>query len=139
MAPFLGALAIFALVVIAIVSFNIFGRDNTPEDQRVARAVVGQNDALQRRDYADFRDYTCRAQQSTESEVLAQQDDSVAKRGHRTVDDVTDVRIDGDVDGDKATAKVTYHFDSDSAAKVGVDTTFMREDGSWKVCSPGPR
>jgi hypothetical protein len=135
MAPFLGALAIIVLVLIAIVLFNVFGHDYTPEDQLVAHAAVGQNDALQRRDYVDFRDYTCLAQQNTEAEVLARQDDSMGKRGHRTVDDVTNVRI----DGDKATATVTYHFAKDPDAKAGVDTTFVRENGTWKVCSTGPR
>jgi hypothetical protein len=58
----------------------------------------------------------------------------VAKRGERFVDDVTDVAI----DGDRATAKVTYHFDKAPDTKTGVEMTFVREDGAWKVCSTGP-
>jgi hypothetical protein len=54
--------------------------------------------------------------------------------GERFVDDVTDVVI----DGDRATAKVTYHFDRTPDAKTGVAMTFTREDGAWKVCSTGP-
>ena len=69
------------------------------------------------------------------AEVLAGQRDSVAKRGERFVDGVTDVVI----DGDRATAKVTYHFDKAPDAKTGVAMTFAREDGAWKVCSTGPR
>ena len=133
-APFLGALAIIAIVVIAIVLFNIFGSDDVPEDQQVARAAVGQNDALQRQDYADFRTYTCKPQQGVEADVLARQRDSVGKRGERFVDDVTKVVV----DGDHATATVTYHFDKAPDAKSDVPTTFVREDGAWKVCSPGP-
>jgi hypothetical protein len=133
-APFLGALAIIVLVVITIGLFNIFGGDDVPPDQQVGRAAVGQNDALQRQSYADFRTYTCRAQQGVESDVLARQRDSVAKRGERFVDDVTDVAI----DGDRATAKVTYHFDKAPDTKTGVATTFVREDGAWKVCSTRP-
>jgi len=134
MAPFLGALAIFVLVVIVIGLFNVFGGSDVPEDQRVGRAAVGQNDALQRQNYADFRSYTCRGQQGIEADVLARQRDSVAKRGERFVDDVTGVAV----DGDRATAKVTYHFDKAPDTKTGVETTFVREDGAWKVCSPGP-
>jgi hypothetical protein len=134
MAPFLGALAIFVLVVIVIGLFNVFGGGDVPEDQRVGRAAVGQNDALQRQNYADFRSYTCRGQQGIEADVLARQRDSVAKRGERFVDDVNDVVI----DGDRATAKVTYHFDRTPDAKTGVAMTFTREDGAWKVCSTGP-
>jgi hypothetical protein len=134
MAPFLGALAIIVLVVIVIGLFNVFGRDDVPEDQRVGRAAVGQNDALQRQNYADFRSYTCRDQQGVEAELLARQRDSVTKRGERFVDDVTDVVI----DGGRATARVTYHFDKAPDAKTGVAMTFTREDGAWKVCSTGP-
>jgi hypothetical protein len=73
MAPFLGALAIIVLVVITIGLFNIFGKNDVPEDQQVGWAAVGQNDALQR------QNYTCRDQQSVEADVLARQRDSVAK------------------------------------------------------------
>jgi hypothetical protein len=58
----------------------------------------------------------------------------VAKRGERFVDDVVDVVI----DGDRATATVTYHFDKAPDTKTGVAMTFAREDGAWKVCSTGP-
>ena len=134
MAPFLGALAIIVLVLIAIALFNIFGDDGVPSDQQVGRAAVGQNDALQRLDYAEFRTYTCRDQQGIEADILARQRDSVAKRGQRFVDDVTDVVI----DGDRSSAKVTYHFGKAPDVKTGVPMTFVREDGAWKVCSTGP-
>ena len=132
--PFLAALAIIVIVVIAIGLLNFFGDDELPADQQVARAAVGQNDALQRRNYADFRGYTCAAEHANEADILAQQSDSVAQHGERFVDDVTGVAV----DGDRATAKVTYHFDKAPDTKTGVETTFMREDGAWKVCAPGP-
>jgi hypothetical protein len=134
-APFLGALAIIVLVLIGIGLANVFGSDSVPENQQVGTAAVGQNDALQRQNYADFRKYTCREQQGNEAEVLAQQRDSVARRGARFVDDVTKVVV----DGDHATATVTYHFAKAPDAKTGVDMSFVREDGAWKVCSTGPR
>ncbi len=134
MAPFLGALAIIVIVLIAIWFFNVFGGDRTPEDQQVARAAVGQNDALQRADFADFRTFTCQKLHGTEADVLARQRDSTAKRGARFVDDVEDVKL----DGDRATATVTYHFDKTPNEKTPVPMTFVREDGAWKVCSTGP-
>jgi hypothetical protein len=134
-APFLGALAIIVLVVMAMVLFNVFGSDEVPADQQVGRAAAGQNDALQRQNYADFRTYTCRAQRGSEADVLARQRDSLTKRGERFVDDITDVVI----DGDRARAKVTYHFDKAPDTKTDVAMTFVREDGAWKVCSTGPR
>ncbi|RDH74767.1 lumazine-binding protein [Mycolicibacterium moriokaense] len=134
MAPFLGALAIIVVVVIGIWLFNAFQGDRTPQDQLVARAAVGQNDALQRDNYADFARFTCAKLRGNEADVLARQRDSVAKRGARFVDDVTDVKIDGDT----ATATVTYHFDKASEDKTPAPMTFVREDGAWKVCSTGP-
>jgi hypothetical protein len=132
--PFMSALGIIVLVVIAIGLLNLFGGEQRPPDQQVATAAVGQNDALQRQDYGDFRGYTCGQQQGTESEVLAAQRDSVSKRGERFVDDVSEVKI----DGDRATAKVTYHFDKAPDAKEDVEMSFVREGGTWKVCSSGP-
>lgn len=134
-APFMIGLTIFVLVVIAIWLLNFFGDDTPPPDQQVARAAVGQNDALQRQSYADFRDYTCAGQHGTEQDVLAAQRDSVGKHGERYVDDVTDVAI----DGDRATAKVVYHFDNAADDKKTVEMRFVREGDGWKVCSQGPR
>ena len=134
MAPFLAAFAIVVVILIVIGLLNFFDDEEPPLNQQVARAAVGQNDALQRRSYADFRGYTCQTEQSNENDVLAQQHDSVGKHGERYVDDITDVVI----DGDHATAKVTYHFDKAPDTKTGVETTFAHEDGAWKVCSPGP-
>jgi hypothetical protein len=133
--PFLAALVIIVLVLIAIGLLNVFGDDGRPADQQVATATVGQNDALQRQNYGDFRGYTCGAQQGNESEVLAVQRDSVEKRGERFIDDITDVTI----DGDRATAKVTYHFDKAPDTKTDVQIRFLREGEAWKVCSLGPR
>lgn len=134
MAPFLAALAIVVVVVIAIVVFSLTRGDGLSEDQRVARAAVAQNDALQRASYADFVAFTCEAQHSTEAEVLEQQRDSVADKGERFVDDVTAVTILGDT----ATATVVYHFDKAPDSKVEAPMTFARQGGEWKVCSPGP-
>jgi hypothetical protein len=133
MAPFLGALAVIVLVVIAIVLFNSFGGSGPTPEQDVGRAVVGQNDALQRQSYADFRAYTCRAAHGSEADFLARQRDSVAKNGERYVDGVSNVRV----DGDRAIADVTYHFDKTAGTTSGSELTVVHEDGTWKVCSPG--
>ena len=130
-APFLGALVIIVIVVIGIVLFNVFGTQQTTPGDQVAQAAVGQNDALQRADYADFREFTCRADQGTEANVLARQRDSVAKNGERYVDDVPTIRV----DGDRASATVVYHFDKTAETTFESDLSFVKEDGAWKVCS----
>ncbi|CDP85848.1 MULTISPECIES: Rv0361 family membrane protein [Mycolicibacterium] len=131
MAPFLGALAVIVLVVIVVVLLNVFGTDGRSEEQKVTRAAVGQNDALQRENFGEFSGYTCAAQRGIEPDFLARQRDSVAKQGARYVDDVTEVKV----DGDRATATVVYHFANTPDAKVNSETTFVREDGQWRVCS----
>lgn len=129
--PFLVALVIIVLVVIGIWLANLFEGDEPTAEQQIGRAAAAQNDALQREDYADFVSYTCRAEHANETEVLTRQRDSSAKQGARFIDGVSGVSV----NGDRATATVTYHFDKAEDDKIQVPTTFVREDGAWKVCS----
>ncbi|UXA18535.1 lumazine-binding protein [Mycobacterium sp. SMC-4] len=132
--PFLGALTIIVAVVIAIWLFNVFSGDELTDEQQIARAAAGQNDALQRSDYAAFQSYSCLAQHRTESEILDRQRDSEQQRGNRVVERLNSIAI----DGDRATAEVTYYFLDDRDTKETVPITFLREGGGWKVCSLGP-
>ena len=129
-APFLGAFALFALVVLGVILFNVFGSGTTTPGDQVANAAVGQNDALQRQDYGEFRTFTCRAGQGSEADFLARQRDSVAKDGERYLDDVADISV----DGGRASATVTYHFDKTAETKTPAEVSFVQEDGAWKVC-----
>jgi hypothetical protein len=131
-APFVGALVIVVLIVIGIVVANSFSGDGPTPEQDVSRAVVGQNDAMQRQSFSGFREFTCRAQQGTEADFLARQRNSVAKNGERYVDGVRNVRI----DGDQAAADATYHFDKTPDTTSVTELAIVREDGTWKVCSP---
>ncbi|MCH9668880.1 MAG: lumazine-binding protein [Actinomycetia bacterium] len=133
-APFLAALAIAVTVVIVVWLFNVFSGDELTDDQQIRLAVVAQNDALQRQDYADFRAYTCVEKQGFEPEIIAGQRDSVENRGERFIDSANGIAI----DGDRATAEVTYHFSKDPDRKETVEIAFERQDGAWKVCSTGP-
>ncbi|BBZ62872.1 Rv0361 family membrane protein [Mycolicibacterium monacense] len=132
-APFMIALVIIVLVVIGIWLVNLFEGDEPTPEQLIGRVAAAQNDALQREDYQAFQAYTCRAEHATESEVLERQRNSSAEQGARFIDGVSDVVV----DGDRATATVTYHFDRSEDDKFGVPTTFVQEDGAWKVCSTG--
>jgi hypothetical protein len=82
-----------------------------------------------------FRTHTCVAQQGTEPQVLADQRQSKNTKGNRFVDDIKDFAI----TGDRATATVVYHFEKKVDDKVSTPMTFVRENGTWKVCSAGPR
>ena len=132
--PILIALGVVAVVLIGLgISWLVRG-DGLSEEQRVGRAAVGQNDALQRESYPDFRKFTCAAQQGAEAEVIARQQQSKSAHGARFVDDITGVKI----DGERATGTVVYHFERTSDKRIDSPMTFVREGGDWKVCSPGP-
>ena len=94
--PFGAAVAVFVLVVAGAAVFTLTRGDGLTEEQRVGRAAVGQNDALQRQNYADYQRYTCSAEQGTEANMFGAQQESVRQHGARYVDDVTAVTIDGD-------------------------------------------
>ncbi len=66
--------------------------------------------------------------------MLTRQRNSAAQRGERYVDGASNVTVDGDT----ATATVRYHFGENEDTEATVDMSFVREDGSWKVCSVGP-
>lgn len=130
--PFLAALAVIVLVVIGIGVMTWANSDEDALHESIVRAAIGQNDALQRLDYEDFRTYTCAQEAGTEAAVLANQRESVAAHGARYVGNVLAV----DVDGDRATANVVYYYDNDKDTMIETDTSFVLEDGSWRVCSP---
>lgn len=133
-APFLAALVIIVLVVLGIGLVSFFNRGGDGEREAVVRAALAQNDALQRLDYPDFRASTCAQEAGTEAEMLGRQRDSSASKGARYVDNVAGIAI----DGQQAKATVVYYFASDKEAKIENPTTFVHQDGSWRVCSPGP-
>ncbi|BAX99718.1 hypothetical protein MSTE_04424 [Mycobacteroides stephanolepidis] len=130
--PFIAGAVIFGIVVIGIAVSTFFrSGDGLTEEGRVGQSVIAQNDALQRRAYADYVAGSCRAIVSPEQNVIAAQDKSEAARGNRYVDDVKDVKITGDT----ATATVTYHYMKTEDTKLTADVSFVKEDGSWRVCS----
>ncbi len=135
MMPIAVALGVVALALAVIWGLRIFRGNELPVEAAVGRAVVAQNDALQRENYADFRGFTCVAQQGTESQVIDDQRQSKYAKGNRFVDDVKDLAF----NGDRATATVVYHFEKTPDAKITTPMTFVRENDAWTVCSPGPR
>ena len=132
--PFMIALAIIVLVIGGIGLSQLVGGEDVPEVDVVAQAAIAQNDALQRSDFADFEAYTCEAEVGEEADVLTRQQDSMNSKGARFIDGVSGVSI----NGDQATGLVTYHFDKAPDDKIDTPMKFAREDGAWKVCSPGP-
>ena len=133
--PILIALGVVGIVLITMVVLRLVRGDQVPDDAAVGRAVVAQNDALQRSAYADFQRYTCAAEQGTGSQLATGQLQSANARGARYVDDVKDIKV----TGDRATATVVYHFEKTPDDKVTTPMSFTRENEVWTVCSAGPR
>ncbi len=133
--PILIAAAMVGVVLIVSIVMRSCRSEEISAEAGIGRAVIGQNDALQRGDYAAFRTFTCPAQQATETQVLAEQRRSADTKGARFVDDVRAFVV----DGDRATATVVYHFERAADDKITADMTFARDGGQWTVCSAGPR
>lgn len=133
--PILVAVGLAVLAVVAVIGLRALRGDEVRAEAGVGRAVVGQNDALQREDYGDFRRFTCTGEQGSETAVLAAQRLSADAKGARFVDDVRAVTA----EGDRASATVVYHFEKSADDKITTTMSFIRENGEWKVCSPGPR
>ena len=133
--PIAIALGVVGVLLIVMVLSRLIKGDDVPEESRVGRAVVAQNDALQRENYPDFRRYTCAAQQGTEQQVIGDQRQSKAAKGNRFVDDVKEIVV----AGDRATATAVYHFAKNPDDKVTTPMSFALVDDAWTVCSPGPR
>lgn len=130
--PFIAGAAIFGIVVIGIAVSTIFrSGDGLTDEGRVGQAVNAQNDALQRHAYADYLKVTCRALAAPEQNVIAAQDKSEAAHGNRYIDDVQNVVV----KSDSASASVTYHYMKSENNKLTADVSFVKEDGSWRVCS----
>lgn len=132
--PILVAAGVVALVLLGAVVSRMFRSDEISAEAGIGRAALGQNDALQRLSYADFLRYTCAAEQGTEAGVLDGQRRSAAAKGARFVENVGGFVV----TGDRATATVTYYFERSADDKISTPVTFVREDGEWKACSPGP-
>jgi hypothetical protein len=132
--PFITAVVVIVLAVLGVWALQLLDRDDNREREAVVRSALAQNDALQRLDYADFRANTCAGLAGVEAAVLAGQKESTARRGARYVGNVTGVTV----DGERASANIEYFFANAKDDKTTVATTFVREDGSWRVCTAGP-
>lgn len=133
--PLIIALGIVALVIIVVIVGRAYRADEVRAEAGVGRAVVGQNDALQRLDYPAYRRFTCRALAGVEPVVLAEQRQSAEAKGARVVEDVRAMTV----EGDRASATVVYHFEKSADDKITTPMSFALEGGEWTVCSPGPR
>ncbi|MFW0787554.1 hypothetical protein AAFP35_23910 [Gordonia sp. CPCC 206044] len=136
--PFLVALAVVVVAAAGIgISYLIRpAEDRMSEEARVQHAVNDQYTARNDLDYAKYRASTCATTVSsatfpTEAVFLDENRKSSEQNGHIVIPEITDITV----DGDRATAKVHWHFDDKPDDEQTTGVVVVREDGDWKVCT----
>ncbi len=136
--PFIIAGVVVLVVVIGVLISNAVrpAEDRMSEDAKVQHAI---NDYYTARNEADFDKYAavnCAAVRGAEGFPTK---DSFVTDNRKSMDDNGQIKIpeitDLTFDGDRATARVHWHFDRSEDKKNVFDTTVVREDGEWKVCT----
>ncbi|MCR5979151.1 hypothetical protein GDN83_15660 [Gordonia jinghuaiqii] len=136
--PFFVAVGVVGIAVLSIVVSNI----TRPPEERVGDSAQVQyaiNDHYTARNgpnYAEYRANTCAADLAaadfvTEEQFVSDNKQSLAENGHIEIPEITDLVV----DGDRATATVHWHYDNTPDTENVVETTVVRENGEWKVCS----
>ncbi|GAC01812.1 hypothetical protein GONAM_34_00120 [Gordonia namibiensis NBRC 108229] len=136
--PFFAAAGVVALLALGIVLSNISRppEDRVSDDALVQYAINDQYTARNGPNYAEYRANTCDADLNkvefvSEARFLAENQASLDANGPIEIPEITDLVV----DGDRATAQVHWHYKNTPDDKKVVDTTVVRENGEWKVCS----
>ncbi|MFZ2239597.1 MAG: hypothetical protein WAV90_08640 [Gordonia amarae] len=136
--PFIIAGVVVLVVVIGVLISNAVrpAEDRMSEDAKVQHAI---NDYYTARNEADFDKYAaanCAAARNAEGfpakdKFVTDNRKSMDDNGQIKIPEITDLTV----NGDRATARVHWHFEKSEDKKNVVDTTVVREDGEWKVCT----
>ncbi|SDU81240.1 DUF4878 domain-containing protein [Gordonia westfalica] len=136
--PFFAAAGFVGLVVLAIVLSSISrpAEERVSDDARVQYAINDLYTAKNGPNYVEYRANTCEADLNmpgfpAEAQFVAENQASLDKNGHIEIPEITDLVV----DGDRATVKVHWHYKNTPDDKQVVETTVIRENGEWKVCS----
>lgn len=136
--PFLVALGVVVVAAAAIgISHLVRPADSRmSETARVQHAINDSYTARNELDYDKYRSVTCAAERSSstfpsESQFLEQNRTSLARNGHLVIPEISDITV----HGDRATARVHWHFDKKADSEQVTDTVVVREGGDWKVCT----
>ncbi|MDH3008356.1 MULTISPECIES: Rv0361 family membrane protein [Gordonia] len=136
--PFFVAAGVVALLVLGIVLSSISRppEERVSDDARVQYAINDLYTAKNGPNYAEYRANTCDADLDktgfpSEAQFVAENQASLDQNGRIEIPEITDLVV----DGDRATAKVHWHYKDKADAKQVVETIVVRENGEWKVCS----
>lgn len=136
--PFFVAAGGVGIVVLSIVVSNLArpAEERAGDSAQVQYAINDLYTARNGADYATFREHTCAADVERsdfvgEQQFVAENEKSLEVNGHIEIPEITDLVV----DGERATAKVHWHYDKTPDDKKVTETTVVRENGEWKVCS----
>ncbi|MCG7635142.1 MULTISPECIES: Rv0361 family membrane protein [Gordonia] len=136
--PFFVAAGVVGLVVLGVVLSNVTrpAEDRAGDSAQVQYAINDVYTARNGPNYAEYRANTCAADVEaadfiSEERFVQDNRETLTRNGHIEIPEITELVV----DGDRATAKVHWHYDKTPDDVNVVDTIVVRENGEWKVCS----
>lgn len=136
--PFIIAGVVVLVVVIGVLISNAVrpAESRMSDDALVQHAINDYYTARNEADFDKFAAVNCAAVRNAEGFPVRE---SFVTDNRRSMDDNGQIEIpeitDLTVDGDRASARVHWHFEKSEDKRNVVDTTVVREDGKWKVCT----
>ena len=135
--PFWSALVIVVVAILAVVLSNMLrpAEERASDSGQVQFAINDNYTARNNVDYGKFKQSTCAADTSSssfisEQEFVSQNRTSVESKGRIVIPEITDVTV----NGDRATARVHWHFDKTPDDKQTTSVVVVKDDGTWKLC-----
>lgn len=135
--PFLAALG-FMVVLLVVLGLSLFFRpaeDRVSDDTRVQYAINDNYTARNALDYEAFRASSCEADLAddefpSEQEFLAEHERSREDNGQINIPLISDLVV----EGQRATAKVHWHYEERPDDETVTEVVVIEENGDWKVC-----
>jgi hypothetical protein len=125
-------------VVIGVLISNAIrpAEERMSDDAKVQHAINNYYTARNEADFDKFVATNCAAVRTgqgfpTREAFVTDNTKSMDENGQIKIPEITDLAV----DGDRASARVHWHFENSEGNKNVVATTVVREDGEWKVCT----
>ena len=136
--PFWVALVIVVLAILGVVLSNVLrpAEERASDSGQVQFAINDNYTARNNVDYGKYKQTTCAADTSSssfisEQEFVRQNRTLVESKGRIVIPEITDVAV----NGDRATAKVNWHYDKTPDDKQTTSVVVVKDDGTWKLCT----
>lgn len=135
--PFWVALIVVVAAILGVVLSNVLrpAEDRASDSAQVQFAINDVYTARNNVDYGKYKAATCATDVTSgailpEAEFVAQNRKSVETNGRIVIPEITDVTV----TGDRATARVHWHFDKSPDQTQVTSVVVVKDNGDWKVC-----